>query len=47
MAADLQHMLFYSGSLRVLAALSFVDRPVSSLQMYWVEGGLFVLLKCS
>ena len=28
-AADLQHMLFYSGSLRVLAALSFVDRPVS------------------
>jgi len=37
-AADLQHMLFYSGGLRVLAALSFVDRPVSSCIPLFQEG---------
>ncbi|PRW20743.1 1-deoxy-D-xylulose-5-phosphate reductoisomerase [Chlorella sorokiniana] len=29
-AADLQHMVFYSSGLRVLAALSFVDRPAGA-----------------
>lgn len=42
-AADLQHILCYSSGLQLLAALSFVDRPVSCSHAWVISEPLHLL----